>query len=185
MIKRSFDIIFVILFSPLIVALFFFIFILSLIFNKREIFFFQYRGGYKGKRIKIIKFRTMENKTKKISSFNNFLRKVRFDEIPQFLNVVKGDLSIVGPRPLHYEYKNIYSSRQNKRFKVKPGLTGLAQIQDSHSMSWSKQFKIDVWYVENHNFFLDIKIIIKTLFVIMKSTSKKEIKDKKKFNGSN
>ena len=121
----------------------------------------------------------MENKTKKISTFNNFLRKTRLDEIPQFLNVVKGNLSIVGPRPLHYEYKNFYSSTQNKRFLVKPGLTGLAQIQNSYSMTWSKQFEIDVWYAENHNLFLDIKIIIKTLFVIMISTSKKEIKDKK------
>ena len=86
---------------------------------------------------------------------------------------------------MHYEYKNFYSSTQNKRFLVKPGLTGLAQIQNSYSMTWSKQFEIDVWYAENHNLFLDIKIIIKTLFVIMISTSKKEIKDKKKFNGFN
>ena len=183
--KRVFDIIFVIFFSPLILVLFFVIFILSFIFNKKRILFFQFRGGLNGKKIEIIKFRTMEDKTKNISPFNNLLRKTRLDEIPQFFNVLKGDLSIVGPRPLHYEYKDIYSVEQNKRFEVKPGLTGLAQIKDTYSMTWSEQFKIDIWYVENHNLFLDVKIIIKTLFVIIKSTGKKEIKDKNKFNGSN
>tara|TARA_B100000941_G_scaffold264615_1_gene218693 strand:+ start:501 stop:1058 length:558 start_codon:yes stop_codon:yes gene_type:complete len=183
--KRIFDLIFVILLSPLILFIFFITFLFALIFNRKNIFFFQSRGGYKGEKIQVIKFRTMENQTHKISNFNNFLRKSRLDEIPQFLNVLKGDLSIVGPRPLHYEYKEIYSSEQKKRFNVKPGLTGLAQIKDSYSMTWSEQFKIDIWYTENNNLLLDIKIIIKTLFVIIKSTGKKEIKDKNKFNGSN
>ena len=151
--KRVFDIIFVIFFSPLILFLFFVIFILSFIFNKKHILFFQFRGGLNGEKIEIIKFRTMEDKTKKISSFNNLLRKTRLDEIPQFLNVLKGDLSIVGPRPLHYEYKDIYSFEQKKRFEVKPGLTGLAQIKDTYSMTWSEQFKIDIWYVENISFY--------------------------------
>mgnify|MGYP003985808583 CR=1 FL=1 len=185
MIKRIFDLIFVIFLSPIILIVFFFVYILSSLFNKKEIFIFQFRGGYQRKKIEIIKFRTMENNTKKISNFNNFLRKTRLDEIPQFFNVLKGDLSIVGPRPLHYEYKDIYSTEQNRRFDVKPGLTGLAQIQNSYEMTWAEQFIIDVWYVDNHNLFLDLKIIIKTVFVIIKSTGKKEHKDKNKFNGSN
>lgn len=185
MIKRIFDLIFIVFFSPIIIFLFFFTYFFCLLFNKKNIFFFQFRGGFRGKKIQIIKFRTMETDTKKISSFNNFLRKTRLDELPQFLNVLKGDLSIVGPRPLYYEYKEIYSSYQNKRFKVRPGLTGLAQIQNSYEMSWSDQFKIDVWYADNHNIFLDLKIIIKTLFIIIKSIKKNEIRDKEKFDGTN
>ena len=185
MIKRIFDLIFIFLFSLLIISLFFLTLVFCFIFNKKNIFFLQYRGGFKGKKIRIIKFRTMENDTKKVSSFNNFLRKTRLDEIPQFLNVLIGDLSIVGPRPLHYEYKEIYSSEQIKRFNVKPGLTGLAQIQNSYEMSWSEQFKIDVWYTNNHNIFLDLKIIIKTLLIIIKSIKKREIRDKEKFDGTN
>ena len=83
----------------------------------------------------------MDTDTKKLSTFNSFLRKTRLDEIPQFLNILKGDLSLVGPRPLHFEYKDIYTSDQKKRFNVKPGLTGLAQIQNSYEISWSEQFK--------------------------------------------
>ncbi len=185
MIKRIFDLTFIIILFPMIFFVFFLTFVLSLFINKKEIFFFQSRGGFKEKKIEIIKFRTMEKKTKKISTFNNFLRKMRLDEVPQFLNILKGDLSIVGPRPLHYEYKDLYSTEQKKRFNVKPGLTGMAQVQNSYSMSWSEQFKIDVWYSENHNLYLDFKIIIKTIFVIIKSIGKKEIKDKDKFNGFN
>ena len=185
MIKRIFDLIFIISFSPLILLLFFFTFLICKVINKKDIFFIQDRGGHEGKKIRVIKFRTMDADTKKISAFNSFLRKTRLDEIPQFLNILKGDLSLVGPRPLHFEYKDIYTSDQKKRFNVKPGLTGLAQIQNSYEISWSEQFKIDIWYVENHNLLLDLKIIIKTLFIIIKSIGKKEIKDKNKFDGTN
>ena len=126
--KRIFDLIFVILLSPLILFIFFITFLFALIFNRKNIFFFQSRGGYKGEKIEVIKFRTMENQTHKISNFNNFLRKSRLDEIPQFLNVLKGDLSIVGPRPLHYEYKEIYSSEQ-KKIKCQSVLLALKRVR--------------------------------------------------------
>ncbi len=185
MIKRIFDLLFVFLLSPIILFLFIVVLIFSVGFNRNNIFFIQDRGGYKEKKIQVIKFRTMEIKTKKISKFNTFLRRTRLDEIPQFFNVLKGDLSIVGPRPLHYEYKKLYTINQKRRFNVKPGLTGLAQIKNSYSMSWSDQFELDVWYSENHNFYLDLKIIVKTLFYIIVSLGKTEIKDKSKFNGLN
>ena len=138
-----------------------------------------------GQKIIIIKFRTMEKNSEKISKFNNLLRKTRLDEIPQFFNVLKGDLSLVGPRPLHYEYKNIYTEEQNKRFKVKPGITGLAQIDEMKNMTWAEQFKIDVWYTNNQSFYLDLKIILKTVIMFIKSFKIKEIKDKNKFDGTN
>ena len=185
MLKRSFDILFTLIFLPLIFSTFAVVYIFALFQNKKDIFFFQDRGGYKGKKIIIIKFRTMEKFSGKISKFNNFLRKTRLDEIPQFFLVLKGDLSLVGPRPLHYEYKNIYSVQQNNRFSVRPGITGLAQISEIKNMTWAKQFEIDLWYVDNNSLLLDIKIIIKTLLLIVRSFNLKEIKDKDKFDGTN
>lgn len=186
MAKRTFDLIFLFIISPLIIILLVIIFLLSFIINKKDIFFIQDRGGYKGKKIKVIKFRTMEVRTKKINKFNMFLRKSHLDEIPQFINVFKGELSIVGPRPLFYSYKKFYSKEQLKRFNSKPGITGLTQITTNEKTPWKKKFQIDNWYTDNNNLILDITIIIKTAVIIFISFfNKKNPIEKEKFNGKN
>ena len=137
-------------------------------------------------KIKVIKFRTMEVKTKKINKFNMFLRKTHLDEIPQFVNVLKGELSIVGPRPLFYSYKKYYNKKQLKRFEMKPGITGLTQISTTERTTWRKKFEVDNWYVDNNNLIIDVTIIFKTFKKILFSifNNRKPI-EKKKFNGKN
>jgi lipopolysaccharide/colanic/teichoic acid biosynthesis glycosyltransferase len=177
--KRVFDLLIIIILSPFIILLLIPTYLLCKIINKDNIFFYQFRGGKNGKKIKIIKFRTMDRQGN-ISRFNRFLRKTKLDEIPQFLSVLNGDLSVVGPRPLHYEYRKYYNNFERKRFKVSPGITGLSQICDD-KITWKKQFKIEVWYAENNNILLDIKIILKTVVFLFVSIFRKDKKDKKKF----
>lgn len=185
--KRLFDLFFVLIFSPIILCLFLIVFFLSKIFNKKKIFFIQERGGFLGKKIFIIKFRTMGKNKKKITTFNNFLRKSKLDELPQFYNVLIGEMSIVGPRPLHYKYKSKYSKKQLGRFLSKPGITGLAQISKKKNLSWTEQFQIDLKYNKKKSLILDLKIILITLVILLKSLFKKnsELKDKKLFTGKN
>jgi len=104
----------------------------------------------------------------RITKFGKFLRHSSLDEIPSFFNVMKGDMSIVGPRPLLEEYLILYSQEQKKRHNVRPGITGLAQISGRNSLSWDEKLKLDIWYVENRNLILDIKIIFKTIFKVLK-----------------
>ena len=118
-----------------------------------------------------------------ITKIGSILRILKLDEIPQFYNVLIGDLSLIGPRPLHYEYKNLYNKQQKKRFLVKPGLTGYTQVYLKNNDTWEKKFYYDVWYVENKNILLDIKIILKTLYNIFLINSDEKIP--KKFNGKN
>ena len=187
MTKRIFDLSILFILSPILIALIAVVYFFCLVINSKSIFFFQDRGGYLGRKIKIIKFRTIDNNDKHISKFNNFLRKTKLDELPQFYNILKGDLSLVGPRPLHFEYKKLYNKKQKKRFLQKPGITGLAQIQSGDSMSWSKQFEIDIEYCENCTLILDVEILIKTIVYLLKSLflKKKNTNNKKKFNGLN
>jgi len=186
MLKKNFDYTFVLLLIPIWLPLILIIAITSLIFNGRPIFFTQLRGGYKNKKIKIIKFRTI-NSNNDINYYSNLLRFFKFDELPQFINILKGDLSLVGPRPLHYEYKSLYKKKYLKRFNVMPGITGWSQIHDNYKMTWSKKFDLDLWYVDNHNFFLDLKIIFLTIKNLVFSILNKNKKTNliKKFNGSN
>ena len=121
------------------------------------------------------------------SKFGNFMRKTSIDELPQLINVLKGDLSIVGPRPLHLEYNEYYNEEQKKRLDVKPGITGWAQINGRNAISWDNKFKLDVWYVKNQSFKVDMYILYKTLGNVI---SKKDInsvngKQVERFNGSN
>jgi lipopolysaccharide/colanic/teichoic acid biosynthesis glycosyltransferase len=186
MLKRLFDLIFTLVFIPIWFPLIIIIMIISMLFNGLPIFFLQYRGGYKNKKIKIIKFRTFDSNNH-INIYSNFLRFFKFDELPQLINILKGDISLVGPRPLHYEYKKLYKKKHLKRFNVLPGITGWSQVKSNDNTTWSKKFEFDSWYVDNHNLFLDLKIIILTIKNIILSVF---IKNKKthpirKFNGSN
>ena len=186
MLKKVFDLVFVFIFSPIWLPLMVIIMITSFVFNGMPIFFTQYRGGYKNKRIKVIKFRTFDSNNH-INIYSNFLRFFKLDEVPQVINILRGDMSIVGPRPLHYEYKKLYKKKHLKKFNVMPGITGWSQIKSNDNMSWSKKFDLDLWYVDNHNFLLDLKIIIitiKNLFfsILIKNKISQPIK---KFNGSN
>tara|TARA_X000000950_G_C13865586_1_gene640599 strand:- start:1271 stop:1831 length:561 start_codon:yes stop_codon:yes gene_type:complete len=186
MIKKLFDFIFVIILIPIWFPLMITISIISFILNGRPVFFVQYRGGYKNKKIKIIKFRTMD-KNKNINFYSNILRFFKLDELPQIINILKGDISLVGPRPLHYKYKDLYKKKHLKRFNVMPGITGWSQIKSTNEMTWLRKFDLDLWYVENCNFFLDLKILLLTFKKISLSLFVKNKKSNpiKKFNGSN
>ena len=184
MLKRFFDLTFVLIFFPIWFPLIIIIIIISPLFNGMPIFFLQYRGGYKNKKIKIIKFRTLDTNNY-INAYSNFLRFFKFDELPQLINILKGDISLVGPRPLHYEYKKLYKKKHLKRFNVMPGITGWSQVKSNDNTSWAKKFDFDLWYVDNHSFFLDLKIIILTILNIILSIFTKNKKSHliRKFNG--
>ncbi|VXB89122.1 MULTISPECIES: sugar transferase [Pseudomonadota] len=147
------------------------LFILMLI-NKGSPFFLQKRPGKNRKIFKIIKFKTMTDRKdafgnllpmgERITPFGNFLRKTSLDEMPQLLNIIKGDMSIVGPRPLLEQYLPLYTERQNRRHNVKPGITGWAQINGRNQVTWKEKFEMDIWYVENISFKTDISIMLKT-----------------------
>ena len=147
--------------------------------NDGKPFFFQLRPGKNGKIFKIIKFKTMTDKkdengnllpdADRLTKIGSFVRKTSLDEIPQLLNVIKGDMALVGPRPLLPQYLELYNDFQRRRNEVKPGITGWAQVNGRNSISWEKKFEYDVWYVDNVSFLLDIKILILTVLKVVKS----------------
>lgn len=147
--------------------------------NDGKPFFFQLRPGKDGKIFKIIKFKTMNDKkdadgnllpdADRLTKIGSFVRKTSLDEIPQLLNVIKGDMSLIGPRPLLPSYLELYNDFQRRRNEVKPGITGWAQVNGRNSISWEKKFEYDVWYVDNISFLLDCKILIMTVFKVFKS----------------
>ena len=147
--------------------------------NDGKPFFFQLRPGKDGKIFKIIKFKTMTDKkdengnllpdAARLTKIGSFVRKTSLDEIPQLLNVIKGDMSLVGPRPLLPKYLELYNDFQRRRNEVKPGITGWAQVNGRNSISWEKKFEYDVWYVDNVSFLLDVKILILTVLKVVKS----------------
>ena len=144
-----------------------------LIDNKGKAFFTQDRPGKNGEIFKIIKFKTMNDKkdaqgnllsdADRLSVFGKIVRKTSLDEIPQLFNVLIGNMSLIGPRPLLPEYLPLYNSFQNKRHLVKPGITGWAQVNGRNAITWQKKFELDVWYVNHLSFWLDIKIIFLTI----------------------
>lgn len=148
-----------------------------LLLNLKKPFFIQDRPGKNEKIFKIIKFRTMTQKVSEVNgnksthvqltSFGSFLRKYSLDEIPQLINVIKGDMSMVGPRPLLIKYLQHYSDEQRRRHQIKPGITGWAQINGRNSINWTKKFQLDVWYVENYSFILDLKIFFITIYKVL------------------
>lgn len=155
--------------SPMLVIMTFCL----LIVNKGNPFFLQDRIGKNCKVFKIFKFKTMNNKRDKqgnllpdavrLTKIGSFIRKTSMDEIPQLFNVIVGDMSLIGPRPLLPEYLPFYTETQMKRHEVKPGITGLAQVNGRNSISWDEKFELDVKYVNTISFALDIKIIVKTI----------------------
>ena len=158
---------------------FVFIFIYLYFYNNGSPFFFQKRPGKNEKIFLIVKFKTMNDKKdeqgnllpdeKRLSKVGRFIRKTSLDEIPQLLNVLKGDMSLIGPRPLLPEYLPLYNKEQKKRHIVKPGITGWAQVNGRNAISWQKKFEYDLWYVKNINLQLDIKILFKTVTKVFKS----------------
>ncbi|GAA4274207.1 sugar transferase [Aquimarina gracilis] len=178
-IKRVFDFFLsffgILVLLPIIVVLV----LMLIIVNRGKPFFLQNRPGKNGKLFKIIKFKTMADLKSKdddvhsvsrITKAGAFIRKYSLDEILQLINVLKGDMSLIGPRPLLVEYLPLYNETQKKRHNVRPGITGWAQIKGRNTISWEKKFEYDVWYVENLTFLLDINI----LFLTIKKVIKKE-----------
>ncbi len=163
-----------VLLSPVLVVLCFFI----IIKLGHPAFFTQIRPGKNGKPFLMIKFRSMTNQldeagnllpnAQRMTKFGRFLRSSSLDELPELINVLKGDMSLVGPRPLLMEYLPLYNEFQKKRMDVKPGITGWAQINGRNALSWDEKFKLDVWYVENRSFLLDIKVLWKTFQKVYK-----------------
>lgn len=172
MLKRLFDILIagllLVVFSPI------FLVISLLILTKlgSPVLFAQLRPGYLDIPFEIYKFRTMNNRTDqhgnlmpdsdRLTRFGSFLRSTSLDELPSIWNVLKGEMSLVGPRPLLVEYLSLYNDDQRRRHEVRPGITGWAQVNGRNSISWDEKFKLDVWYVENQSFLLDIKILFLT-----------------------
>ncbi|MCY9160623.1 sugar transferase [Bacillus atrophaeus] len=137
------------------------------------VFFTQVRPGLNGKPFALYKFRTMTDERDKegnllpdevrLTKTGKLIRKLSIDELPQLWNVIKGDLSLVGPRPLLMEYLPLYTNKQSRRHEVKPGITGWAQVNGRNAISWEKKFELDVWYVDHRSFFLDLKILFLTV----------------------
>lgn len=147
--------------------------LLLIIANGGKPFYTQTRTGKNDRLFKIIKFKSMNDKrdssgqllpdVKRLTSVGKFIRKTSLDELPQLLNVLKGDMSFIGPRPLLPEYLELYSPEQRKRGTIKPGISGWAQVNGRNAISWEKKFELDVWYVHNQSLLLDISILFKTI----------------------
>jgi len=144
----------------------------------KTFFFSQKRVGYREKVFNLFKLKSMTDARnengellsdeKRVTALGKFLRKTSLDEIPQFWNVIKGDMSLIGPRPLLVEYLPMYTFEERKRHSIKPGITGWAQVNGRNAISWDEKFILDVWYVNNISFLLDLKIIILTIKKVMK-----------------
>lgn len=162
-----------------ILPLFLSVTVLLFIFNQGNPFFLQSRPGKKGKIFKVVKFKTMNNlkdesgkllpDEKRLTVIGKVVRKTSLDEVPQLLNVIKGDMSLVGPRPLLVEYLPLYSDEQKRRHEVRPGITGWAQVNGRNAINWEEKFAYDVWYVDHLSFWLDIKIMLLTVLKVFKS----------------
>lgn len=169
------------------------LFIINIFRNR--IFFKQERAGLNGKPFYIYKFKTMNDKTdnqgellpgyQRITRIGNILRKTSLDELPQLINLIKGDIALVGPRPLHVEYNEYYNSEQVKRLDVKPGITGLAQVNGRNNISWDEKFKLDVEYVNNKSLLLDFKILVKTIVKVFSKAdiNPDDLKETPRFKG--
>lgn len=168
------SLILIIILSPILI----FLALLTLISTSGDVFYIHQRPGFRGKSIYILKFKTMNDKIgpngkllpniERITPLGRMMRKLSLDELPQLINVIKGDISLVGPRPLEMRYLEYYTEEQRKRHNVKPGITGWAQINGRNNISWEEKFKLDVWYVDNISFWLDLKILLFTILKVIK-----------------
>ncbi len=170
--KRLFDIIFSLFCLIFLMPILILLSILILYKLGSPVFFTQVRPGLKGKPFKMIKLRSMTDardrngnllsNAQRMTSFGQFLRSTSLDEIPGFFNVLKGDMCLVGPRPLLMDYLPLFNDFQKRRMEVKPGLTGWTQVNGRNNLTWDEKFELDVWYVDNQSFWLDLKILSMT-----------------------
>jgi len=177
-IKRILDFFLSLIVLVLLIPFILVIIILLAFYNRGQVFFFQDRPGKDERVFKLVKFKTMTDRKDpqgkllpdidRVTPFGKFLRRLSLDELPQLINVVKGDMSLVGPRPLLIKYLPLYSEEQKRRHLVRPGITGWAQVNGRNAISWTQKFDYDVWYVDNISFKLDVRIIIKTILKVIK-----------------
>ena len=196
-IKGVFDLFLVLLSLPLILPIYLLLALLVLAKFNSPILFKQSRPGLRGKIFNIYKFRTMTNDCDKdgilltdelrLTKFGKLLRSTSLDELPSLWNVLKGEMSLVGPRPLLVEYLPLYSSKQARRHEVKPGITGWAQVNGRNAISWDEKFDLDVWYVDNQSTLLDIKILYMTIIKVITRSgiSQDRQATMEKFKGNN
>lgn len=196
-IKRLIDFL-VAFFGLLILSPVFIIVTIGLYFaNDGKPFFFQSRPGLKEKIFNIIKFKTMNDKkdvhgnllsdAERLTPIGSFVRKTSLDELPQLINVLKGDMSLIGPRPLLPQYLPLYNSVQRRRHNVRPGITGWAQVNGRNAISWTKKFELDVWYVDNLSFITDVKVFVTTFKKVFnrEGVNKEGQATTEAFNGNN
>lgn len=194
--KRVIDLLVALIIFSVLSPVFILVVILLAFANSGKPFFFQKRPGKNEKTFKVIKFKTMNDRKDKngellpdaqrLTGIGKFIRKTSLDELPQLLNVIKGDMSLIGPRPLLMEYLPLYNETQKKRHDVLPGITGWAQVNGRNAISWKQKFEYDVWYVNNISFALDFKIFFLTIRNIVKSEgiSSETSATMEKFTGS-
>jgi lipopolysaccharide/colanic/teichoic acid biosynthesis glycosyltransferase len=195
--KRILDILIASIVLLLVFPLFLLTGIILLIQNKGSVFFFQSRPGKDHKKFFIVKFKSMNDRKndeghllpdiERITPFGNFIRKYSIDELPQLLNVLKGDMSLIGPRPLLFKYLPLYSTDQDRRHEVKPGITGWAQVNGRNSISWTKKFELDIYYIDHMSFLLDLKIFYLTFLKVVNSEGVNQTAERpmQPFNGKN
>lgn len=197
LVKRLLDITISLIALIFLLPLMLLIYLLVIINLGSPAFFLQERVGKDNKIFKMIKFRTMKNSTDKngnllsdnerVTKFGSFLRSFSLDELPELINILKGDMSLVGPRALLVQYLGLYNDEQIRRHEVLPGLTGWAQINGRNSITWSEKFKLDIWYVDNWSLWLDIKIFFLTFWKVLKreGINQSESVTMEYFNGRN
>ena len=197
LLKRVID--FLIAFSCLILLSPVFLIVLVVLYfqNDGKPFFFQTRPGLNEKMFKIVKFKTMTDKkdshgnylpdAERLTPMGSFIRQTSLDEIPQLINVLKGDMAIIGPRPLLPQYLPLYNESQKRRHEVRPGITGWAQVNGRNAISWAKKFELDVWYIDHVSFALDCKIVLLTIKKVFKKEgiNKEGQATTEAFNGNN
>jgi lipopolysaccharide/colanic/teichoic acid biosynthesis glycosyltransferase len=197
LIKRFFDVVFSLIGLTVSIPVISILIAVFFITGQRSFFFKQTRVGWKEKLFKLYKLKTMNDKKdssgallsdeKRITKFGKIVRWSSLDELPQLLNVLKGEMSFVGPRPLLKEYLPLYTTEQKKRHALKPGITGLAQIYGRNAISWEKKFQLDISYTKKYSFFLDIKILFITVMRFFRpvNINQPNISTVEPFNGTN
>ena len=195
--KRVFDILVSLLVLLTTLPIISIVFIILFYQNKGKAFFFQQRPGLHQKAFKIIKFKTMTDEkdsegkllpdNQRITKAGSIIRKLSIDELPQLINVLKGDMSLIGPRPLLFKYIPLYSEEQLRRHDVRPGITGWAQVNGRNSISWKQKFELDIYYVTHISFVLDIKILWLTFIKVIRTEGINQTSDRPMlpFNGNN
>lgn len=196
-IKPVLDFLLALMILVLVLPVFIITAILLFIQNNGKVFFYQERPGKDKKAFTIVKFKTMSDKKaadgsllpdkQRITQIGSWVRKLSIDELPQLINVIKGDMSLIGPRPLLFKYVPLYSKEQDRRHEVKPGITGWAQVNGRNAISWTRKFALDVYYVDHLSFVLDMKILWLTVIKILKREGVNQSEDRPMlpFDGTN